>query len=561
MAAAKPSVSVDQYVCSLCLEVLKEPVTIPCGHSYCMDCINDCWDQTDTQGGYRCPQCRKTFNVRPELNRNTILAELIENLKEVTAHAGPSQNYAGIGDVPCDVCPGRKRKASKTCLTCMASYCESHLQPHLEFPAFKRHKIDKVTEKLEEKLCGKHQKVLEIFCRTDESCICLLCAATEHKSHDTVTPDVERTGRQSQAENRQAELKTRIEEKEKELEEMKEMVEKIQSSAEKEVQEHEETFNSVLEFLERLRSEVTEVIRDYKSREMRKADEIMERLKKEIEELKTRDTELDELSQTEDHIHFLQKFSSLCAPPEGGRSSNSTLNRDFLPETLRKDLSYLKRSLEEIKGWEFVKTTETGADNPGRILQNLRSRNYLLKYSCPLTLDHNTANRQLRLSEGTKRVTCQQAISLYPEHPDRFDHWQQVLCREALTGARWYWEVEWSGDEVVIGVTYKGIERKGRGKESLFGFNDKSWSFRYFNSHYFFDHNKISTTTTCKVPNSHTIGVFLDCPAGSLSFYNISDTMTLLHSFKTTFTEPLLPGFWIKLNSSVRICSENRLDQ
>uniref|UniRef100_A0A8C4TRC8 E3 ubiquitin/ISG15 ligase TRIM25-like n=1 Tax=Erpetoichthys calabaricus TaxID=27687 RepID=A0A8C4TRC8_ERPCA len=358
MAAAKPSVSVDQYICSLCLEVLKEPVTIPCGHSYCKDCINDCWDQMDTQGGYSCPQCRKTFNVRPELNRNTILAELIENLEEVTA--GPSQSYAGIGDVPCDVCPDRKRKASKTCLTCMASYCDTHLQPHLVLPAFKRHKIDKVTEKLEEKLCAKHQKVLEIFCKTDKSCICLLCAATEHKSHDTVTPDVERAGRQSQVENRQAKIKTRIEEKESELEEMKEMVERIQSSAEKEVQNLKETFNSVLEFLERLRSKVTEVITDYKRREVRKADELMERLKKEIEELKTREAELDELSQTEDHIHFLQKFPFLYAPPEGGHSSNSTLNRDFLPETLRKDLSYLKRSLEEIRGWEFVKTTETG---------------------------------------------------------------------------------------------------------------------------------------------------------------------------------------------------------
>ncbi|KAG2460015.1 E3 ubiquitin/ISG15 ligase TRIM25-like [Polypterus senegalus] len=195
-AAAKTFLSVDQYSCSVCLEVLKEPVTIPCGHNYCLDCINDYWDKSDTEGTYNCPQCKQTFNVRPQINRNAMLKDIIEKLKDMELDIIPSQSYTGCDDVPCDVCTGTKLRAVKTCLTCMASYCETHLRPHRESEAFKRHKLEESTANLEEKICMKHQKIVEMFCRTEEICVCSLCAATEHKSHDTVTPDEERAERQ-----------------------------------------------------------------------------------------------------------------------------------------------------------------------------------------------------------------------------------------------------------------------------------------------------------------------------------------------------------------------------
>uniref|UniRef100_A0A8C4TPB6 Tripartite motif-containing protein 16-like n=1 Tax=Erpetoichthys calabaricus TaxID=27687 RepID=A0A8C4TPB6_ERPCA len=202
----------------------------PCGHNYCLDCINDYWDQSDSVGVYLCPQCRRSFNVRPELNRNTILTEIIEKLKAAGSDVALSQSYAGPEDVPCDVCPGRKRRAVKTCLTCMASYCESHLQPHREFEALKKHKLVEPNGNLEEKICEKHLRALEVFCRTDGTCVCLLCVATEHKSHDTVTPEEERAGRQSQLDKEKKGLRKRIQETEKRLEEMKESVVKIQVS-------------------------------------------------------------------------------------------------------------------------------------------------------------------------------------------------------------------------------------------------------------------------------------------------------------------------------------------
>ncbi|XP_039620852.1 E3 ubiquitin/ISG15 ligase TRIM25-like isoform X2 [Polypterus senegalus] len=405
MAAARPLLSADQFTCSVCLDVLKKPVTIPCGHNYCLDCINDYWDQSDTVEVYLCPQCRRSFNVRPELNRNTVLAEIIEKLNEMQSDVAPSQSYAGPDDVPCDVCPGRKWRAVKTCLTCMASYCESHLQPHREFEALKKHKLGDPTGNLEEKICEKHQRVLEIFCRTDETCVCLLCVATEHKSHDTVTPEEERAGRQSQLDKEKKGLRKRIQETEKRLVEIKESVVKIQKSAKKELQNHEDTFNFLTQIIQSLRSKVTETVRDHEQKEVRKAEELMEQLEKEIKKLKKTSAELAQLSHTDDHIHFLKKFPSLCVPMSDGVSPKLTANSDFLPETLKKDLSELQRHLQEMSGWEFVKSRQT-VKTPSCFQQNM-SRNSFLQ--CPVmnfsqvTKEMNHFNHKL-LETGTEAV-------------------------------------------------------------------------------------------------------------------------------------------------------------
>uniref|UniRef100_A0A8C4X3A2 Tripartite motif-containing protein 16-like n=1 Tax=Erpetoichthys calabaricus TaxID=27687 RepID=A0A8C4X3A2_ERPCA len=333
MAAAHRLLSADQYCCSVCLDVQKEPV----------------------KGIYNCPLCSQIFNVRPVVKKNVMLKDLIAQLNGIEVCVSPYLNYSGPDDVPCDVCIGRKMRAVKSCLTCMASYCETHLQPHQQSEAFNAHKLEEPTGNLEEKMCMKHQKVLEIFCRTSESCICLLCMVTEHKSHDTVTPEEERAERQVRRQvgmGWKAEIKRRIEEKEKKLESTKETIARIQ--------EHEDLFLSVLQSIERLRSEITKVIRDHETREVRKAEKVIDQLEMEIMELKRRDAELAELSQTEDHIHFLKMFPSIPDLPQDEDSPDMKVNGNLLPEMLRKDVVDLKKSLEEIVGWEFVKTNETG---------------------------------------------------------------------------------------------------------------------------------------------------------------------------------------------------------
>ncbi|XP_056311385.1 NACHT, LRR and PYD domains-containing protein 4E-like [Danio aesculapii] len=174
------------------------------------------------------------------------------------------------------------------------------------------------------------------------------------------------------------------------------------------------------------------------------------------------------------------------------------------------------------------------------------------KYVCFLTLDPNTAHTELVLSEENREVKSVLENQPYPDHPDRFDYWPQVLCRESVCG-RCYWEIDWSGNYVEISVSYKSIRRKGRGDQCVFGYNDQSWSLICSSSGFSFIHNHTHTRLPVK-PLSRRIGVFVDHSAGTLIFYNIyRDTMSLIHSVQTTFTEPLWPGFWLSSGSSVKL--------
>ncbi|XP_048050952.1 stonustoxin subunit beta-like, partial [Megalobrama amblycephala] len=171
-----------------------------------------------------------------------------------------------------------------------------------------------------------------------------------------------------------------------------------------------------------------------------------------------------------------------------------------------------------------------------------------------LTLDPNTANSYLILSDGNRKITNMRTKQPYPDHPERFDKVRQVLCEESLTG-RCYWEIEWSGNYAEISVTYKGINRKGW-SDCVFGFNDKSWSLNCSDNRFTVCHNKKRTVIPVLRSSSKRVGVYVDVSAGTLSFYSVSDTHTLthLHTFNTTFTEPLYAGFTVYNNSSLSLC-------
>ncbi|XP_067308790.1 tripartite motif-containing protein 16-like [Pseudorasbora parva] len=525
MAEANISVNRDQFSCPICLDLLKDPVTIPCGHSYCMSCITDCWNKEDQKRVYSCPQCRQTFTSRPALNKNVVFAEMVEKLKETKLRrARPSLSYAGPDDVECDVCTGRKYKAVKSCLVCLESYCQSHFERHEEFHSGRRHKITDATGRLQEMICSKHDKQLEIFCYTDQRCICYLCTMDDHKNHDTVAAVVERTEKQKQLEETQRKYQQRIQEREKKLQELKEAVKTHKLSAQAALEGSERLFTELIRSIRRSQSEVTQKIRDQERTEVSRAEELLKRLEQEIDDLKRREAEMKKLSHTDDHIQFLQNFQSLSASP--GSTENITISSLLSFGDVRKSVSHLKEKLEGFCKEETEKISSRVKLITIIPVKEPKTWEEFLQYSCQLTLDANTVNKNLQLSEGDRVATCSEKVQSYPDHPDRFDYFHEVLCRESVCG-RYYWEVEWSGG-VGISVSYKSIKRRGNINECGFGCNDQSWRLFCSASKCSFNQNNTETELPV-VSSSSRIGVYVDHSAGVLSFYSVSDTMTLIH--------------------------------
>ncbi|XP_050958150.1 tripartite motif-containing protein 16-like [Labeo rohita] len=542
---AEARFSQNEFMCPVCLDLLKDPVTIHCGHSYCKSCITDCWDQEDEKRVYSCPQCRQTFSPRPALAKNTVLAKVVEKLKTTLT----SDCYAGAGDVQCDVCTGRKYKAVKSCLVCQESYCKSHFDRHEEFFSHKPHKVIDATRRLQDMICRKHDKQLEMYCITDQQCICVLCKEYEHKNHKTVSTASQRTEKQKELKETQMKFEQRIQQRQKDLQQLRDSVASHKRSAQTAVEDSERIFTELICSIERSRSEITQMIRDQEKTVVNQAEELMEKLKQEIDDLRRRNTELEQLSHTHDHIHFLQSFRSLSAAPGSTDVSNVPFSSRFSFDKIKESVDQLRVKLED-----FCKEEIKTICNRVTFINIVpKTRNEFLQYSHQFTLDPNTVNKHLQLSEKNREITNTGTDHLYPDHPDRFNLFAyQVLCRESVCGCC-YWEVEWSGaGGVYISVSYKSISRKGSGNECFFGHNDQSWSLFCFPSSYKFLHN--NKRTDLSVVSSSKIGVYVDHSAGTLSFYSVSDTMSLIHTVQTTFTQPLYPGFWVATRSSVKLC-------
>ncbi|XP_034055117.1 tripartite motif-containing protein 16-like [Gymnodraco acuticeps] len=533
----------EMLSCPICLDLLKDPVSTTCGHSYCMECIKGFWDGEDEKKIHSCPQCRQSFTPRPVLLKNTMLAALVEELKKTGPPAAPADLcYAGAGDVACDVCTGRKLRACKSCLVCLISYCEKHLQPHYESPAFEKHKLVEPSKKLQENICSRHDEVKKLFCRTDQQSICYICSVDEHKGHDTVSAAAERTERQRELEGSRLNIQQRIQDGEKEVKLLQQEVEAVNGSADKAVEDSEKTFTELIHLMEKRSSDVKQQLRSQQEREVSRVRELQEKLEQEISELKRRDAELKLLSHTEDHNQFLLSYPSLPALSEATHSSSIYIRPLSYFEDVTVALSAVRDKLQDVlrEGWTNVSSTEVdvllSAAEP-------TTRAEFLTYSQEVTLDPNTAHKRLVLSEGSRKATNMKQQQSYSSHPDRFTYYYQVLSRESLSG-RCYWEVERSGRGVDVAVAYKNISRAGSGTECVFGFNDKSWSLVCGQNSYSFRYNSIFTTVSG--PLSSRVGVYLDHRAGVLSFYSVSETMTLLHRVQTTFTQPLHAG--------VRLC-------
>ncbi|XP_067469024.1 tripartite motif-containing protein 16-like [Thunnus thynnus] len=461
---AQKGVQLDQetFSCSICLDLLKDPVAIPCGHSYCMGCIKSFWDEEDERKIYSCPQCKHTCIPRPVLVKNTMLAALVEQLKKPGLKAAPTDHcYAGPEDVACDVCTGRKLKALKSCLVCLVSYCENHLQPHYDVAPLKKHKLVDPSEKLQENICSRHDEVMKMFCRTDQQSICYLCSVDEHKGHDTVSAAAERTERQRELEVSRQQIQQRIQDREKDVKLLRRELKAVSRSADKAVEDSEKIFTELIHLIQKRSSDVKQQIRSQQETEVSPVKELQEKLKQEITELKRKDAELKKLSYTEDHNQFLLNYPSLSQLSASTDSSSIDIRPRRHFEDVTAAVSELRDQLLDILWEKWTNISPTGTEVEVLLPQpEPKTRAGFLKYSREITLDPNTANTKVLISDGNRKAERMKQHQLYFSHPDRFTGGCQVLSSESLTG-RCYWEVEWSGGCVEVAVAYKNISKAG----------------------------------------------------------------------------------------------------
>ncbi|XP_077961708.1 tripartite motif-containing protein 16-like isoform X2 [Gasterosteus aculeatus] len=546
----------NQFCCSVCLDLLKEPVTVPCGHSYCRSCIEDCWDQEDKKGQYSCPQCRETFSPRPVLRRNTMLAEvtgseakLVEKLK-LSGPRQPSAPLARAGpqDVPCDFCSGAgPNKAAMSCLTCMASYCPAHLEPHRSVPVLKKHELVSVSVPLQEKMCAKHNKLMEVYCRTDRKCICYLCVIDEHKGHNTLSSASERAEEQNQLLASQKRVQQRFQERGMEQEALLKLLMDFKSSIEPAEETCDEIFDQMILSVNKRRGEAKQLIGAQREAVVTRAEKLQLQLETEISDMKKRDSDLEQLSHTDDHIHFIQTFQSLSAFCESADlppvlvfyPQHSSLKRvtDCLSK-LRDDMESLLKD-----AWPTVNAAVSAIEVVSPVP---KTREDFLRYCCPLTLDRNDISQYFTISQDNRQATstyvdlglysgsyCNQQPRRVIQHPVPI---MQVSCSEGLSG-RCYWEVSWSGCTWSVGVCYKDR----RSMNLAFGTDTQSWSLTCSPYSFSFQHNNKSIPLVrC---STSSVGVYLDYKLGALSFYDISKPMTLLHEEHIKFTEPVHPCF------------------
>ena len=535
MAEKNSLLDQNKHCCSICLELLCNPGTLACGHSYCLDCIKKHWDNQDVRGVYSCPQCRQTFKPRPALVKNTILADVMEDLKRTRLRDSPPDRcYAEPVDVDCDVCTGRKMKAIKSCLVCLVSYCEEHLQSHYLVAGLKRHQLVEPAADLQDNICPRHGELMKIFCRQDGQAICHLCSIDEHRSHDTVSAQAERNERQKELSGHQTATRARVKEVEQDLEVLQQEMDSISRSADEAVKCADKIFADLIHSVERRRSEVTAETRTEQKAGLGRVQDQRQSLERELVNMKRSEADLDRLSKTQSHVTFLQKYPwnySIRSTGQPTRDVRTT--QHFNNATVA--LVEMKDKLELFLKGSSAHTSR--AEAPVEVLppEQPRSREVLppeqphtraqfLTYSCELCIDPDTT--RLLLTQSNRGVVKEVGTA------------GGCRSKQSLTG-RHYWEVKWRADLVSVTVGYKDSSWIHRG----FGNDNKSWALIIRPNALDFQHNGI--TPLIPGPRPSRVGVYLDHRAGTLCFYSISDTMTLLHQVQTTFTQPLYAGLWL----------------
>uniref|UniRef100_A0A671Q515 Uncharacterized protein n=1 Tax=Sinocyclocheilus anshuiensis TaxID=1608454 RepID=A0A671Q515_9TELE len=470
----------EELQCSICLDVFTDPVSTPCGHNFCKTCLNKCWYNSQTSS---CPYCKEAFNQRPDLKINTTLREVVDHYKKKTPEKKP--------EVLCDICEERKLKALKSCVVCQSSYCETHLERHLRVAGLKRHKLMEPVSNLEDYICQTHERPLELFCRDDQTCVCPMCALTDHKNHNTVPLEEESEEKKTQLMKTQKDMQQIIQERIKKIQDIKRSAKVRKRNTEMEKAARVEFFTDLIHSIERCQTELLEMMEEQHKAAEKKEEELIEELEQEITELKMRNTELEQI------------FPLSCCRCTHPCAALQT------PGTVWRALTQLQYTLDE----KFTKTVD-------------------------VTLDPDTAHPNLILSDYRKQVRFGEVSQDLPDNPERFDSCVCVLGKEGFSSGRFYFEVQVKGkSDWDLGVVRQSINRKGKIACSS---SDGYWIviLRNGNEYKAFAGPSVSLSLRVK---PQRVGVFVDYEEGLGSFYDVESSSHIYSYTDQSFIEKLYP--------------------
>ncbi|XP_077350038.1 E3 ubiquitin/ISG15 ligase TRIM25-like [Lithobates pipiens] len=563
--------------CSTCLNISKDPVTLRCGHNFCQDCIGHVLHTQEGSGGYPCPECREEFQERPAPWRNRKLHNVVEKFLS----AQPDQKAFGVLSILCIHTPV---PAVKSCL-CEASVCDKHLRVHRKSS---EHVLCDPTTSLENRKCSVHKKILEYYCTEDSTCICVSCRLDgEHRGHQVETLDEASEIKKKKLRNVLQNLMTEREEMEKRLQSLQEHRRKVQGKADDETERVTALFRDLRRRLEDLEKRVLRDISGQAERLSLPLSEIIQQLEIKEEELSRKMGDIEELCNMTDPLTVLQESdtSDLCDTEDGDdedRERHDKLLHDGgdldvagISHTLHKGLSDIMSgvNVQKCKGTHVCPhstTKDKGHINaepfrrcpqPSPTIQHShRQAGGQHIWAVPQTsgatdilLDARTAGNFLHISDDRKTASWS-SYQNCPETPDRFQH-SQVISSGSFSSGRHYWEVDVGGSEYWrVGMCYPSIGR--RGDQSNIGWNKKSWGLRRFDHQYSVLHDTKKIPLPCNV-SSNRVRIDLDYEAGRISFYDLCNPIRHLHTFTTTFTEPLHAALCV-WKGSLKISGGNR---
>ncbi|XP_072001093.1 E3 ubiquitin/ISG15 ligase TRIM25-like [Engystomops pustulosus] len=523
--------------CSICLSLYTDPVTLRCGHNFCRDCIDQVLNTQDESGVYSCPECREEFQERPAPKRNITLCNVVESILS----AQPPQEETKIF---CTYCVDSPVPAAKSCLQCEASLCEKHLKVHSKGP---EHVLTDPSTSLENRKCPVHKKILEYYCTEDAACICVSCSlAGEHRGHQVEMLDEASEKKKKRLQDVVQKLNAARMETEKRVQSLKKRRRKAEDKASGNAERVTTLIADIRGWLDNLEKRILSKISRQKMQVSYCLSALIQKLEIQKDELSRKMTDIEELCNMTDPLTVLQEpdTGDLCDPEEGGGDGDTGGHDGGDEDTGGHDGG------DEDTGGHDGGDRGGGNDSVKEIAQLSRilsdvirgvNVTFYVQDPAEILLDVNTAANSLLISDDLKTATALRIQKNRPETAERFLDYLQVMSSRGFTSGRHYWDVEISSSTLwSVGMCYPSIARMGH--QSLNGGNNKSWALwrnQTGDSRCHISHYGQVDRLLYDISSTDEVRICLDYEAGELSFYELCDPITHLHTFTTTFTEPL----------------------